>query len=155
MAKAFKYPALKRWLVIFIIPPMAIISYGFFRDAFPINNYLYSGFCIIISILIASITIYALNEQFVKIIIHEKGISIKKFYNSYSTNWEDILEYGRDRVMGYGRYKWRYYIKISGYGDKKFVIFFEGSKELKRLNAHIISKSKTAILKNIAPGMIW
>jgi hypothetical protein len=153
--KTFKYPVLQRLFIIFIIPPIVILSYGFFRDAFPIENYLYSGLCLVVSAIFATIILYALNEQFVKIIIDDKGISIKKFYNSYSANWEDIVEYGRDRVMGYYRYLWRYYIKVNGYNDKKFVIFYEGSKELKMLNAHIISKSNNAKLNNISPGMIW
>jgi len=61
-----------------------------------------------------------LNQYFIKIIIEEESISVKRFYNSYSAKWETILEYGRDSVMAYGGYIWRYYININGYGDKKF-----------------------------------
>ena len=138
-----------------IIPLMSIFIYGFFREAFPIENYLFSILCIGVSTLCAALTIHMLNSIFVKIIIDEKGISIKKIYNSYSAKWEDIIEYGRDRVLAHYSYIWRYYIKINGHGDKKFEICREGLKELKMLSAHIITMSKCAKFSNIGPGMIW
>jgi hypothetical protein len=154
MVNTFKYSTNRRMFAILIIPLMSIFSYGFFREAFPIENYLFSILCIIVSTLFAAITIRTLNASFVKIIVNEKGISIKKIYNSYSANWEDVIEYGRDRVMAYGCYIWRYYIRITGHGDKKCEICREGLKELRRLSAHIIIKSKNAKFNNVGPGMI-
>lgn len=154
MLTTFKYGSIRRLLVIFIILPGIIVSYGIIQDAFPIENYLYSMLCIVVAISFAIFAIHIISEIWVTIIIGEKGISIKKLYNSYSANWEDIIEYGRDQPFGYGGVNWRYYLKISGYGDKKFKICHEKLREMKRLNAHIISKLKSARLNNIGPGMI-
>jgi hypothetical protein len=155
MVNTFKYSTCKRMFAILIIPLMSIFAYGFLREAFPIENYPFSILCVGVSSFFVIITIQTLNRTFVKIIVDEKGISIKKIYNSHSVNWEEIIEYGRDRVMVYRRYIWRYYIIVSGRGDKKYEICRQGLKELKRLSAHIVTNSKNARLNNVGPGMIW
>jgi hypothetical protein len=140
MVETFKYSAIHRLAVILIISPTAILSYVFFRKAFPIENYRYSGISIIVSIFFGIFTIHILKEHFVNIIIDKKGISVRKFYNSYSANWEDIVEYGKDQPFGYGGNNWRYYLKIKECDHKKFAICRQDLKEINRLNALIITK---------------
>jgi hypothetical protein len=155
MEATYTYDVLRRLFAVIIILPVLFISYGFIRDAFPVENYLYSILCMVVSIAFGAFSMHILNEFWVKILINNEGISVKRLYKSYCANWEDIVEYGRYQTFGRGGDNWRYYLKISGYGDKKFLICSQGIKDLKRLNAHIIAKVKTAKFNNIGPGMIW
>lgn len=154
MVITFKYGLLHRFYVILITSPLGFVSYAIIRDAYPVQNYLYSILCIVVAVSFALFAIVILNQFLAKIIIDKEGISVKRLYNSYFARWEDISEYGRDQPFGYGGRNWRYYIKISGYGDKKLKIYNGRLIEWKRLNAHIISKLENSKLNNISPGMI-
>ena len=154
MVTTFKYRVSQRLFAIFIILPIALVSYGIIQDAFPLENFLYSFLCIIVSVSFGLFAIHILNEFWVKIVINYKGISVKKLYNSHSVKWVDIVEYGREQPFGYGRGNWRYYIKSMRYGDKKIKICHGKLKETRRLNAHIISKLDPSRLNNIGPGMM-
>ena len=140
--------------MILITSPLVFVSYGTIRDAYPVENYLYSILCIVVAVSFALFAIVIMNQFLVKITIDKDGISVKKLYNSYSAKWEDIAEYGRDQPFGYGGRNWRYYLKISAYGDKRIKIYNGRLREWKKFNAHIISKLEDSKLHNINPGMI-
>ncbi len=154
MVTTFKYRVSQRLFAFFIILPIALVSYGIIQDAFPLENYLYSFLCTIVSVSFWLFAIHIINEFWVKIVINNEGISVAKFYNSHSVKWVDIVEYGREQPFGYGGGNWRYYIKSIRYGDKKIKLCNGKLKEIKALNAHIISKLDSSRLNNISPGMI-
>ena len=153
MTTTFKYSLLRRLGIVLILSPLALVSYGFFRDALPAENYLFSILCIIVAISFGLFALHILNEHWVRVIVDENGISVKRLYNSYFAKWEDIMEYGREQPFGYGR-DWKYYVIVKRKPDKKLKICAGKLRELRTLNAHIISKIETSRLKNISPGMI-
>ena len=153
MVTTFKYSLLRRFMIILILSPLTFVSYGFTREALPVENYLFSVLCIIVAISFWVFAIHILNEHWVRVTINEKGISVKKLYNSYFAKWEDIVAYGREQPFGYGG-DWKYYVIIKSKGDRKLKVCHGRLKELRKLNAHIISKLEASRLKNISPGMI-
>jgi hypothetical protein len=153
MVTTFKYSLLRRLMVILILSPLTLVPYGFIREALPVENYLFSILCIIVAISFGVFVIHILNEHWLRVIINENGISVKKLYNSYFAEWEDIIEYGREQPFGYGG-DWKYYVIVKRKGDRKLKVCHGRLKELRKLNAHIISKLDASRLKNISPGMI-
>jgi hypothetical protein len=73
-----------------------------------------------------------------KIVLNSKGISKETPLKSKMVAWNNIKDYGRDRILaGYGG-MWRYYIKTFD-PKKKVVLFQEDIIDFDTLHDYIIN----------------
>lgn len=142
MMRVYKYSFFRKWATVIMALCVAIIPYGFFRHAFPIEHYLFSSICLFVAMGFLFALLNLFNSMSLRIIENQKGLNIKKIFGSYSIQWDEISEYGRERRLVFCGYVWAYYFKKNQFGDKKFLLCDERLIAFESLHDSIIENTK-------------
>jgi hypothetical protein len=139
MELIFKYNRFKRLFPITIAPLFLLLIYVFLRAAFQEEDIFISMVYFSVSALLLFIWISILNHCRITITVNSRSIAIKRPFGSKILNWNNISEYGKDRVVaGYGKV-WRYYIKSIG-KPSKIIICHEDIVDFNILDKYISRK---------------
>ncbi len=151
MKKIFRYSRIYYLVLLLICFPALILVKGFWYEAFPVENYIYSIILVVFITAIIAILIHTWRVITMKITTDANTIEIRKPFKSVKWNWEEITEFGKLRRIAYhhgGGGYWVYYIK-GGSGNKKIILGVKGLKNLEDLVPYILFKAYKAKIVNI------
>ncbi len=151
MSNVFRYSRLHYIPLFFLGFVCFILVKGFFYEAFPVENYIYSTVLVLLATIILGGFIEYWRNVEMCIITDASSIEIRKPFNSVKLRWEEISEFGKYRRIAYGYGGggyWVYYIKGMS-SNKRTTLGSKGLRNLEDLVPYILFKAYKAKIVNI------